>query len=96
MAKDASVFTSLDTFVTKKIYLVNDFALDITGHGDVACRCGWIIDMFHVPSLTTNLLLVSHLTYTSNIVEFCLSRFFIKDLKKHKSIISKGVFDTKD
>ena len=37
MANDASLFTSLDYSLEKKIYIVDDFGLDITGHGNVAC-----------------------------------------------------------
>ena len=62
MAKDASLFSSLDNTVEKKIYVVDDFALITTSHGDVTCRHGRIVDMFHVPSLNMNLLLISQLT----------------------------------
>ena len=38
MAKDASLLSSLDTTIEKKIYVVYDFALDIVGHGDIDCQ----------------------------------------------------------
>ena len=37
MAKYASLFSYLDYALEKKIYVVDDFGLDITGHGDVTC-----------------------------------------------------------
>jgi hypothetical protein len=70
MDKDASLFTSLDEVVERKIYVVDDFSLDIVGQGDVSCRHGRIVDVYHVPNLSANLLLVSQLTQIGNIVEF--------------------------
>ena len=69
MAKDASLFSSLDTTTENKIYLVDDFALDIVGHGDIPFRYGRIVNVYHVPSLNANLLSISQLTQTSKIVE---------------------------
>ena len=40
MDEDASLFSYLHTTIEKNIYVANDFALDIVGHGDVACRHG--------------------------------------------------------
>ena len=96
MAKDASLFSSLDTTSEKKIYVAHDFALNINGHGDVTCQCGWIVDMFHVPSLCTNLVSVSQLTQTSKTIEFYPGHFFIKDLKKDRLIVTEEIFDPKD
>ena len=59
MAKDGSLFSSFDNGIENHIFVVDDFALNITGHGDISYRCGQIIDVFHVPSLSANLLLVS-------------------------------------
>ena len=69
MANDASLFSSLDTTTEKKIYVAYDFALDITSHGDVSYWYGWIIGMFHVLSISLNLLSVSQLTQIGKIVE---------------------------
>jgi hypothetical protein len=52
MAKDASLFTSLDKVVERKIYVVDDFSLDIVGHGDVPCRHGKIVDIYHVSNFS--------------------------------------------
>ena len=72
MAKDASMFFSLDTAAKKKIYVANDFSLDISGHGDVSYRCGWIVDVFHVLIFSVNMFSVSQLTQTSKIVDSLL------------------------
>jgi hypothetical protein len=37
MAKNASFSVSLDKATEKKIYVFDDFSLDIVGHGDVPC-----------------------------------------------------------
>lgn len=52
--------------------------------------------MYHVPSLSANLFLVSLLTQIGNIVEFWLDQFFIKDLKNDTVIFVDGFLDSKD
>lgn len=37
MDKDGSLFSSLDNVVEKKIFVADDFALNITDHGDIVC-----------------------------------------------------------
>lgn len=64
MNKDASVFSSLDVGVEKKIYVVDDFALDIVGHGDITYRHGQIVGVYHVPSVSANMLFVYQLART--------------------------------
>ena len=96
MAKDASLFSSLDSTLEKKIYVVDDFGFDIDGHAEVTCRCGQIIDMFHVYCISINQLSISQLTQTNKIVELWPNHFFIKDLWKNKLIVANGVFDPKD
>jgi hypothetical protein len=70
MAKDASLFTSLDESKERKIYVANDFSLDTAGQGDVPYRHVRIVDVYHVPNLIFNLLFVYQLTQTCNIVTF--------------------------
>lgn len=96
MDKDVSLLSLLDSTTKKKIYVVGDFGIDIVGYGDVTCWRGWIADVFHVPCLNKNLLLVSQLTQTGKIVEFWLDHIFIKDMKKNKSIVIDRVLDFKD
>ena len=62
MVKHASLFYSLDVASKKKIYVVDDFSLDIVGRGDIPCQWGWIVVVYHVPNLNVNFLSVSQLT----------------------------------
>jgi hypothetical protein len=67
MAKDVSPFSSLDVDDENNICEADNFALDSTGHGHIACRYGQIVNMYHVPSTRVNLLSVSQLIQTGNI-----------------------------
>ena len=62
MAKDASLFISLDEANERKIYVVDDFSLNIVGEVDVPCQHGKIFNVYHVPNLIINMLYVAHLT----------------------------------
>jgi hypothetical protein len=46
----------------RKIYVVDDCALDIAGQGDVSFQHGIIVDVYHVSNLGANLFFVSQLT----------------------------------
>ena len=70
MVKDDSLFSSLDIVSKKKIYVENDFSLDFVGHGDIPCLHGHIVDVYHVPSLSEDLLSIYELTHNGNILEF--------------------------
>ena len=62
MENDASLFSSLNTTTKNKIYVVDDFSLDITGHGDIPFRHSHIMDLYDVPSLSANMFSISQLT----------------------------------
>jgi hypothetical protein len=81
MAKDASLFTWLDKDRESKIYVVDDFSLDVVGQGDFSYRCGNIVDLYHMPNLNSNMLYVSQLTQIGNIAKFWPDRFYVHDLK---------------
>ena len=70
MVKDASLFSSLDISFERKIYMVDYFFLNIDRHGGIPFKHGYIVDVYHVPSLSANILLVSQQTCTSKIVEY--------------------------
>jgi hypothetical protein len=93
MDKDASLFMRLNKAKESKIYVVDDFSLDVVGQGDVSCRHGKIVDVYHVPNLSANLLFVAQLTQTGNIVEFWSDQFYVRDLKKGKSIVIGRILD---
>ena len=84
MAKDSSLFSSFDIVVEKQIFVANDLALNISGHGDG-----------DVPSLSADLLLVSQLTKIGKIFEFWTDWFFIKNLKD-RMIFENGPLHPKD
>jgi hypothetical protein len=68
MAKDTSLFMWLDEAKERKIYVAHDFSLDVACQGDVSCQHGNIVDIFHVPNLSSNLLFVTQLTQIGEIV----------------------------
>jgi hypothetical protein len=84
MVKYATLFTILNKAEESKIYVVDDFSLDVVGQGDVACRHGKIVNVYHVPNISSNLLYVAQLTQTGKIVEFWTDWFYVRDLKKGK------------
>jgi hypothetical protein len=96
MIKDASLFTSLDKVVKRKIYVADDFSLNIASCGDVLYRHGKNVDVYHVPNLSENLLLVSQLTQISKIVEFWKNQFLVKGLMKDRSNFVEGFLNSKD
>jgi hypothetical protein len=96
MDNDASFLVSLDEVMERRIYVVDDISFNIDGRGDVSCRYGRIFYVYHVPNLSANLLLVSQLKKTCKIVEFWLYRFFVRDLKKGRSIVIGEFLDPKD
>ena len=52
--------------------------------------------MYHVPSLSANLLSVYQLTQTSKVVKYWSNRFFFKDMKNDRLIFIEGFLDSKD
>ena len=95
MVRDASLFCSLDPATEKNIYVANNFALDITGHGDISYQHGQIIDVYHVPSLNANPFSISQQTHIGKIVKLWLDRFFVKDIHKDGFIFAKCILDSK-
>ena len=49
------------------------FSLDNIGDGEIPCLHGHIVNVYHVPSLSEILLLISQLTKNGKIVEFWLT-----------------------
>jgi hypothetical protein len=58
MAKDASLFMWLDEAKENKIYVADDFSLDVVGQGDVTCQLEKIVVVYHVENLSANFLFV--------------------------------------
>ena len=95
MSKYGYLFYSYDNTIEKNIVVANNFALNIVDHGDINYWHGKIVDVFHVPSLSANFLLVSQLTYTIKIVEFWPNQFLINN-PKDELIFEDGTLDPKD
>ena len=49
--------------------------------------------MYHVPSLSANMLSIFQLTQIGKIMEFWMDKFLIKDLKNDRSIGIEGFLD---
>ena len=96
MAKDDFPLSSLDKVIESKIYVVDELAIDIIRHGDIPCRHGRNVDVYHVSSLSSYLLSISQLKQTSNIVEFWPNHFFVKDIKNDRLIFLEGCLNSKD
>ena len=75
MVKDAPLFSSRNIVVENNIYVADDFSLDITEHGDIPCQCVQIINAYHVPNLSANMLLVSQLTQTGSLFKVWVHRY---------------------
>lgn len=55
-----------------------------------------IIDVYHVPSLSANLLSVAQLTHIGKKVKFLPDRFVVKDIKKNFVVVVEGILDPRD
>jgi hypothetical protein len=93
MAKDASLFTILNKSKESKIYVIDDFSLDVVGQVDVSCRHGKIVDIHHVPNISANMFYVSQSTQKGKIMEFWSDWLHVLDLKKGNSIIIGELLD---
>jgi hypothetical protein len=56
MAKDATLFMRLNKVEESRIYVVDDFSLDVAGMGDATCQHGKIVDIYHVQNISDNML----------------------------------------
>ena len=56
MAKDDSLFSSLKEAIEKEIFVVDDYALNVVVYGNIECKNGMTIDMYHVHGLSANFL----------------------------------------
>jgi len=48
----------------KKRFVVDDYALTVASYGDIECGNGVISNVYHVPILSANLLLIPQLIQT--------------------------------
>jgi hypothetical protein len=55
-----------------------------------------MVDVYHVPNLSSNMLFVTQLTQMHKIMEFWLDQFYVRDLKKGKSIVVDRILNPAD
>jgi hypothetical protein len=95
MAKDKAIFSTLNECNTKKIFVGDDRSLSVVGSGIVQVDNGHFNDVFCVPSLSCNLLLVYQITHSGEgkTVEFSPHQIVIKDLKDLKHVLATRIAD---
>jgi hypothetical protein len=75
MAKDASLFSSLKDATKKENFVANDDALNVVGYRKIEFHNGMITNVYRIPILSSNLLLVPQITQTGKKVEFWPNQF---------------------
>jgi hypothetical protein len=95
MAKDKSIFSSLNECNTKKIFVGDDKSLSVVGSRTFQVDNGHFNDVLCVPSLSCNLLSVYQITHLGEgkTVEFSPHQVVIKDLKHPKHVLATGIAD---
>ena len=95
MAKNKSIFFSLNDCNTKHIYVGDDRSLSVVGSGTIHLDNGYFNDVLCVPTLSCNLLSVYQITHSGEgkIVEFSPHDVVIKDLKDPRHILATGIAD---
>ena len=96
MDKDASLFSSLSGAPKQKIYVASDYALTIVGNGDVECQHGCLFDVYNVPIMSENLLLVAQLMKTNKTAEFWSDCFIVMNVRCGGETIVSRILDHKD
>ena len=59
MDTNSFLFSSLNKAIEKKIFVDGDYALIVSNCGKIQCQNDVIIDVYHVPGFSENLLLVT-------------------------------------
>jgi hypothetical protein len=95
MAKDRDIFSNLNEFNAKKIFVVDDKSLSVEESGTIQVENGHFNNLLCVPSLSCNLLSVYQITHSGEgkTVEFSPHQVVIKDLKDPKHVLATGIVD---
>jgi transposase InsO family protein len=95
MAKDKAIFSALNEYNTKKIFVGDDRSLSVVGSGKVQVDNGHFNDVLCVPSLSCNLLSVYQITHSGEgkTIKFSPHQVVIKDLKDPKHVLATGIAD---
>jgi hypothetical protein len=95
MAKDKSIFSSLNECNTKKIFVGDDRYLSVIGSGTIQVDNGHFNDVLCVRSLSCILLSIYQITHSGEgkTIEFSPHQVVIKDLKDPKHVLTTKFFD---
>jgi hypothetical protein len=63
MAKDKAIFSTLNEYNTKHIFVGDDISLSVVGSGTIQLDDGYFNDVLCVPSLPCNLILIYQITH---------------------------------
>lgn len=86
MANDASIFFSLRIY-KKEIFVDDDYTLIIVNCGKNECHKDVIIDTYHVPTFSVNLMSIPQPTQTHKEVEFWPNQFVVKYMHNNFVVI---------
>lgn len=95
MAKNKTMFSSLNDYNTKNIYVGDHRSLSVVGIGTVHLDNGQFNDVLCVLILSCNLLSVYQITHSGEgkIIEFSPHDVVIKDLRDPRQILANGIID---
>jgi hypothetical protein len=96
MAKDDSLFSSLNKDMEDNIFVVSDYMLTIASSGSIDCENGVISNVYLVPQLSANLLHVPQITHIGKKVEFWPNNFVVKDIDNNFIVVFVGTLDPKE
>lgn len=91
-----TISSSLKEAIENQIFIVDDYTLIDVSCGKIECSNSVIIDVYHVPSLSVNLLPMPHLTQTSKKVEFSAYQYVVKALHNNFIVSIEGFLDPKN
>ena len=93
MAKSKAVFSFLNDYNTKNIYVGDDKSLNVARTETIHLDNGQFNDVLCVPTLSCNLLSVSQITHSGEgkTIEFSLHDVVIKYLRYPRHILATGI-----
>jgi hypothetical protein len=95
MAKDKDIFSALNYYNTKKIFVGDDRSLSVVGYRIIQVDNGHFNDVLCVPSISCNLLSVYQISHSGEgkTKDFSPHQVVIKDLKYPKHVLATGIVD---
>jgi hypothetical protein len=95
MTKDKSIFSSLNDYNTKKLFVGDDRSLSVVGYGTIQVDNSHFNDVLYVPSLSYNLLSIYQITHSGEgkTIEFSPHQVVIKDIKYPHHVLATIIVD---